>query len=67
MNIAERHEELCSILLGKKFRNRHMMVIGTIVDVEIERDEYYNKVYFYAVLDNGNRINTIKMKGANHV
>lgn len=61
--IFERHNKLREQLIGKTFRNRHMIVIGDIVDVVIEHDCYYDKVYFYAVLDNGEKINTIKMKG----
>lgn len=61
--ISEKFDRLCEQLIGKVFRNRHMMPIGTIVDITIERDEHYKSTYFYAVLDNGDRINTIKLKG----
>lgn len=63
-DVADKYNDLCEMLIGKMLRDRNKIVIATIVDVIIERDEYYNKTYFYAVLDNGSRINTMKLKGA---
>lgn len=63
-DVASKHNELCKMLIGKVLRNRHKMPVGTIVSVDIERNEHYKKTYFYAVLDNGDRINTTKLKGA---
>lgn len=62
-DIAPKYDELCKKLIGKRLRNHNMIVVATIIEVIIERDEYFNKTYFYAVLDNGTRINTMKLKG----
>lgn len=62
-DISSRHDELCELLIGKVFRNRHMIIVGKIIDVMIEHDCHYDKIYYYAILDNGQKINTIKMKG----
>lgn len=61
--INEKFDRLYEQLVGKVFRNRHMMPVGTIVDIVIEIDEYYKSTYFYAILDNGDRINTMRLKG----
>jgi hypothetical protein len=62
-SVSDKFDRLYDQLVGKVFRNRHMMPVGTIVDIVIERDEYYKSTYFYAILDNGDRINTIRLKG----
>jgi len=57
-NVAQMREKL----IGKQFRNKNMIVIGTIVDVVLEVDAQFDSKYYWLVLDSGKRINTLHVK-----
>jgi hypothetical protein len=61
-DLANNVEQMREDLIGKQFRNKNFIVLGTIVDVVFEVDSQFNCSYYWLVLDTGKRINTLHVK-----
>lgn len=61
-DLAANVESMREQLIGSTYRNKNFVIIGTIVDIVYEVDEYYKSEYYWAVLDNGQRINTLRIQ-----
>ena len=51
-------------LIGLKLKNEFMMILGTVVDVELETVPCYNRTVAYLVLDNGKRVDATYLGGS---
>lgn len=61
-DIANKVEQMRDKLIGSPYRNKFYIIEGEIVDVVYEVDEHYKSGYYYLILDNGKKINTLRIK-----
>lgn len=60
--VSSKFNLLCDKMIGKKLRNRSKIVIGEVVDVIHVHDGYWNSNRFFAIIDDGSRVDITYVK-----